>query len=78
MSYGRFDGGGKMELTRKIGIAIVFSVLAIIGSGLVWVLSEEWSVVFTYLGFLGFILLSFLFNPEQVVNEILDEEKAEE
>ena len=66
-----------MELTRKIGIAIVFSVLAIIGSGLAWVLSEEWSVVFTYLGILGFLLLAFLFNPEQLVNETVDQKPEE-
>jgi hypothetical protein len=67
-----------MELTRKIGIAIVFSVLAIIGSGLFWVLSEDWPVVFTFLSILAFGLLAFLFNPELLVNEMVEEEKRKE
>jgi hypothetical protein len=71
-----FEGVGKMELTRKIAIMIVFSVLAIIGSGLFWVLSEDWGVVFTFLSILGFALLAFLFNPEQIISEMVDEEKS--
>ena len=63
-----------MKLTRKIGIIIVFSILAIIGAGLFWVLSEDWAVVFTFLSILGFALLAFLFNPEQLVNEMVDDE----
>jgi len=61
-------------LTRKIGIAIVFSVLAIIGSGLVRELSKDWGVVFTFLSILGFALLALLFNPEQIVNDMVDDE----
>jgi hypothetical protein len=64
-----------MELTRKIGVTLVFSVPAIIGGGLAWILSEQWSVVFAYLSFLGFILLAFLFNPEQMVNKVVGEKK---
>ena len=67
-----------MELPRKIGIAIVFSVLAIIGSGLFWVLSEDWGVVFTFLSILAFALLAFLFNPELLVNEMFDGEERKE
>ena len=67
-----------MELTRKIGIAVVYSIFAIIGAGVAWALSENWQVVFTYLGLLGFTLVVFIFNPEQIVNRRVHGEKAEE
>ena len=66
-----------MDLWRIAGIAIIFSILAIIGGGLAWALSEDWAVVFTYLSFLGFFLVAFVFNPEQIVNEVVGEEKEE-
>ena len=56
-----------MEPERKAGITIVFGVPAIIGAGLVWVLSHNWQVVFGYLGLLGFVLGAFLANPEQMI-----------
>ncbi len=62
-----------MEFWRKISIVIISGIFAIIGGGLAWVLSEDWGVVFTFLGLLGFFLLAFLVNPEQIVNEVLKE-----
>jgi MFS family permease len=73
-----FQGGKRMDIWRAMGVAIVFGVLAIIGAGLVWHLAGDWQIVFTYLGLLGFILLAVLFNPEQLVNEVLDDEHGEE
>jgi hypothetical protein len=35
-------------------------------------------VVFTFLSVVGFFLLAFLFNPEQMVNEIFVEEEPGE
>ena len=67
-----------MDLWRKIGVTIIFGIVAIIGGGLFWVLSEDWAVVFTYLSMVGFFLLAFLFNPEQMVNEVAVEEEAGE
>jgi membrane-associated PAP2 superfamily phosphatase len=67
-----------MDLWRKIGVSIIFGIAAIIGGGLFWILSEDWAVVFTYLAIVGFFLLAFLFNPEQIVNEIDVEEEASE
>ena len=67
-----------MDLWRKIGVTIIFGIVAIIGGGLFWVLSEDWAVVFTYLAIVGFFLLAFLLNPEQIVNEIAVEEEPEE
>jgi hypothetical protein len=71
-------GGDQMDLWRKIGVTIIFGIVAIIGGGLFWVLSEDWAVVFTYLSIVGFFLLAFLFNPEQIVNEIVFEEESGE
>jgi len=62
-----------MELWRKLGIAIVFGVAAIIGSGFVWQLAGNWQAVFGYLALLGFALLAFLVNPERIVNETTKE-----
>ena len=67
-----------MDMARKLGIAIIFGIVAIIGGGLAWALSEEWGVVFTFLGITGFILLALLFNPEEMVNEVVGEEDTEE
>jgi hypothetical protein len=67
-----------MEFWRKISIVIIFGIFAIIGGGLAWDLSEDWGVVFTFLGILGFFLLAFLVNPEQIVNEIVKEQETSE
>jgi hypothetical protein len=71
-------GGEEMDLARKFGIVIIFGILGIIGCGLAWTLSEDWAVVFTFLGILGFFLLAFIFNPEQIVNEMVGKEREEE
>jgi hypothetical protein len=65
-----------LEFWRKISIVIISGIFAIIGGGLAWALSEDWGVVFTFLGILGFFLLAFLVNPEQIVNEIVKEEET--
>ncbi|MBW1980724.1 MAG: hypothetical protein JRJ12_05845 [Deltaproteobacteria bacterium] len=57
-----------MTLERKAGIAVVFGVPAIVGSGLMWQLAGSWQVVFGYLALLGFILGAFLANPEQEIS----------
>ena len=67
-----------MDLARKLGIMNVFSILAIIGGGLAWALSGDWGVVFTFLGIMGVFLLAFLYNPELIVNEMVDEEEIAE
>jgi hypothetical protein len=67
-----------MDLWRKIGVSIISGIVAIIGGGLFWILSEDWAVVFTYLAIVGFFLLAFLFNPEQIVNEIATSEELDE
>ena len=67
-----------MDVWRKIGVSIIFGIVAIIGGGLFWVLSEDWTVVFTVLSIVGFFLLAFLFNPEQMVNEIAGSEELDE
>ncbi|MEJ2235663.1 MAG: hypothetical protein P8X67_17255, partial [Syntrophobacterales bacterium] len=63
---------------RKIGVTIIFGIVAIIGGGLFWVLSADWAVVFTYLAIVGFFLMAFLLNPEQIVNEMAGNEEARE
>lgn len=55
-----------MDLSRKAGVAVVFGIPAIIGSGLTWQLADSWQAVFTYLGILGFIVIALLANPEGV------------
>ena len=55
-----------MELRRKFGIMIVFGIPAIVGSGLVWALTEKWTAVYGYLFLLAFTLLLFLFAPERL------------
>ena len=67
-----------MELWRKIGVVIIFGIVAIIGGGFVWVLSEDWAVVFTFLGIIAFCLLAFLSNPEQMVNPMSEEKEPGE
>ncbi|MGW8223651.1 MAG: hypothetical protein ACWGP1_16005 [Syntrophobacteria bacterium] len=67
-----------MDVWRKIGVTIIFGIVAIIGGGLFWVLSEDWAVVFTYLAFVGFFLMAFLLNPERIVNEMAGNEEAGE
>ena len=67
-----------MEPWRKIGVVIIFGIVAIIGGGFVWVLSEDWAVVFTFLGIVSFCLLAFLLNPEQMVNQMGEEKKPGE
>jgi len=68
-------GGDHMELWRKIGVVIIFGIVAIIGGGFAWVLSRNWAVVFTFLGIIGFCLLAFLLNPEQMVNQMGEEKE---
>ena len=67
-----------MDIWRKIGVVIVFGTVAIVGGGLAWDLSEDWGVVFTFLGIVGFFLLAFIFNPEQIVRKITEEEDTDE
>lgn len=67
-----------MKMWRKIGVVIIFGVVAIIAGGLAWALSKDWAVVFTILGIVGFSLLAIICNPEQVVNQILGEKERGE
>jgi membrane-associated PAP2 superfamily phosphatase len=67
-----------MDVWRTIGVTIIFGIVAIIGGGLFWVLSEDWAVVFTYLAIVGFFLMAFLVNPERIVNEMAENEEAGE
>ena len=62
------EGVEEMRPERKAGISIVFGIPAIIGSGLVWQIAENWQAVFVYLGLLGFILGAILANPEQMIS----------
>jgi Na+(H+)/acetate symporter ActP len=66
--------GGKLELSRRFGIAIVCGIPAIVGSGLFWALTHSWIVVFGYLFFLAAALLVFTVNPGLFTNysQILD------
>ena len=52
-----------MQLGRRFGIVIVCGIPAIVGSGLLWALSESWIVVFGYLCLLVAALLVFVVNP---------------
>ena len=67
-----------MEPWRRIGADIIFGIVAIIGGGFAWVLSEDWAVVFTFLGIVTFCLLAFLLNPEQIINQMGEEKEAGE
>jgi len=59
-----------MELTRRFGVIIVCGVPAIVGSGLLWALSEKWALVFAYLFLLVFSLLLFLVAPQRITSLI--------
>ena len=59
-----------MELQRRFGVIIVCGIPAIVGSGLVWALSEKWAVVFAYIFLLVFSLLVFLFAPQKLTSLI--------
>ena len=60
--------GGKLEISRRFGIAIVCGIPAIVGSGLLWALSHSWIVVFGYLLLLVATLVVFIFNPGLFTN----------
>jgi hypothetical protein len=55
--------GGKLELSRRFGIAIVCGIPAIVGSGLLWAISESWIVVCGYLVLLMLTLLALIVSP---------------
>jgi hypothetical protein len=55
-----------MELKRRFGVIIVCGIPAIVGSGLLWELSEKWLVVYGYLFLLTATLLVFLFAPQRI------------
>jgi hypothetical protein len=59
-----------MELQRRFGVIIVCGIPAIVGSGLVWALSEKWAVVFAYLFLLVLSLLLFLVAPQRITSLI--------
>ena len=54
-----------MELKRRLGVMIVSGIPAIVGSGLLWALSETWALVFAYLILLASSLLVFLVAPQK-------------
>jgi hypothetical protein len=54
-----------MELKRRFGVMIVSGIPAIVGSGLLWALSETWALVFAYLILLASSLLVFLVAPQK-------------
>lgn len=60
--------GSKLELSRRFGIAIVCGIPAIVGSGLLWAISESWIVVCGYLFLLAVMLLVFIVNPGLFIN----------
>ena len=55
-----------MELSRRFGVIIVCGIPAIVGSGLLWALSEKWFVVYGYLFLLAVALLVFLVAPQRI------------
>ena len=57
-----------MELQRRFGVIIVCGIPAIVGSGLLWALSEKWALVFAYLFLLVLSLLLFLVAPKRVTS----------
>jgi len=59
-----------MELKRRLGVIIVCGVPAIVGSGLLWALSETWFVVYGYLFLLAAVLLVFLVAPQKITSLI--------
>ena len=71
-----------MELKRRFGVMIVSGIPAIVGSGLLWALSETWALVFAYLILLVISLLVFLVAPKkftsliQLLNPVSDRIKG--
>ena len=71
-----------MELKRRFGVMIVSGIPAIVGSGLLWALSETWALVFAYLILLASSLLVFLVAPKkftsliQLLNPVSDRIKG--
>ncbi|MGB5924242.1 MAG: hypothetical protein WBG51_05170 [Syntrophobacteria bacterium] len=59
-----------MELQRRFGVIIVCGIPAIVGSGLLWALSEKWALVFAYLFLLVLSLLLFLAAPQRITSLI--------
>jgi len=59
-----------MELKRRFGVIIVCGVPAIVGSGLLWALSEKWFVVYGYLFLLAAALLVFVIAPQKITSLI--------
>jgi hypothetical protein len=59
-----------MELKRRFGVIIVCGIPAIVGSGLLWALSEKWALVFCYLFLLVLSLLVFLVVPQSITSLI--------
>ncbi|MGB6378950.1 MAG: hypothetical protein WBF55_19440 [Syntrophobacteria bacterium] len=59
-----------MELQRRFGVIIVCGIPAIVGSGLLWALSEKWALVFAYLFLLVLSLLLFLVAPQRITSLI--------
>ena len=59
-----------MELKRRFGVIIVCGIPAIVGSGLVWALSEKWALVFAYLFLLVLSLLLLLVAPQRITSLI--------
>jgi hypothetical protein len=59
-----------MELKRRFGVIIVCGIPAIVGSGLLWALSEKWALVFGYLFLLVLSLLVFLVVPQSITSLI--------
>ena len=57
-----------MELQRRFGVIIVCGIPAIVGSGLMWALSEKWALVFAYLFLLAVSLLLFLIAPQKITS----------
>ena len=55
-----------MELARRFGVIIVCGIPAIVGSGLLWAVSEKWFVVYGYLFLLAAALLVFLVAPQRI------------
>jgi len=60
--------GGKLEISRRFGIAIVCGIPAIVGSGLLWAIYESWILVFGYLFLLAVMLLILIVNPGLFTN----------
>jgi len=63
-----YKEGRKLEISRRFGIAIVCGIPAIVGSGLLWAISESWIVVFAYLFLLVATLMVFIVSPALFTN----------